>query len=420
MDYLDLDLSVTAEDMALRQTAHKFAAEVMRPVAKKLDGMSAEEAIAKDSPLWDFLKAAFEQGYHCFYLPSEVGGTGLSPLQSHIVTEELGWGSFGLTVLLSVISMPFALIAARAMLTGDMTLAESFVRPFCECKDGSMRGCWAITEVEHGSDLIACEEQIFCKPDVRWNVKARQEGAEWVINGQKAAWVSGGTIANYALLFAEMDASKGIAGGGVFFCPLDITGVTKGKPLEKMGQRDLNQGEIFFDSARIPADYLLFGADMLMFLHSAILSNANAVMGNIATGLARASFEEALNFAKVRVQGGKPIVEHNSVRQRLAEMFAKVETCRALSRTVRAYNTAPPNGIPVLEYSVASKITCTRLALEVADEAIQLFGGNGVCREYLPEKLFRDARASLIEDGNNEILAMTAGKTIAESYPRSR
>jgi alkylation response protein AidB-like acyl-CoA dehydrogenase len=274
--------------------------------------------------------------------------------------------------------------------------------------------------VEHGSDLISCDEQIFAKSDVRWNVRARQDGTEWVINGQKAAWVSGGTIANCALLFAEVDASKGISGGGVFFCPLDIPGVTKGKPLEKMGQRDLNQGEIFFDNARIPGDYLLFGADMLMFLHSAILSNANAIMGNIATGLARAAFEEALNYAKVRVQGGKPIIEHNSVKQRLAEMFTKVETCRALSRAVRAYNSAPPNGIPFLEYSVASKITCTRLALEVADEAIQLFGGNGVCREYLPEKLFRDARASLIEDGNNEILAMAAGKTISESYPRSR
>lgn len=301
-----------------------------------------------------------------------------------------------------------------------MALIDQFVKPFCQCKDGSMRGCWAITEVEHGSDLIGCEEKIFASPDIRWNVKAIQEGDEWIINGQKAAWVSGGTIANYALLFAEIDPSKGMSGGGVFFCPLDIPGVTKGKPLEKMGQRDLNQGEIFFDNARIPKDYLLFGPDMLMFLHGAILSNANAVMGNTATGLARAAFEEALNYAKVLVQGGCPIIEHNSVMQRLAQMFAKVETCRALSRAVRIYNTAPPNGMPALEYSIASKITCTQFAYEVADEAIQIFGGNGVCREYLPEKLFRDARASLIEDGNNEILAMVAGRVLAENYPRPR
>lgn len=113
MDYLDLDLNLTEDDMAVRKAAHKFAEEIMRPVAKKLDGMSAEAVIAKGSPLWDFIKAAFIQGYHCFIIPADVGGTGLTPLQSHIVTEELGWGSFGLTILLGVISMPFALISAR-------------------------------------------------------------------------------------------------------------------------------------------------------------------------------------------------------------------------------------------------------------------------------------------------------------------
>ena len=190
--------------------------------------------------------------------------------------------------------------------------------------------------------------------------------------------------------------------------------------MEKMGQRDLNQGEIYFDNVRIPQKYLLFGPDMYMFLHEAVLAAANASMGNTATGLARAAFEEALTYAKVRVQGGKPIIEHNSVRQRLAEMFAKVESCRALSRAVRLYNAAPPNGVSLLEYSVASKITCTQNAFEIANEAIQLFGGNGMCREYLPEKLFRDARATLIEDGNNEILAMGAGRLLAQHYPRPR
>ena len=87
-------------------------------------------------------------------------------------------------------------------------------------------------------------------------------------------------------------------------------------------------------------------------------------------------------------------------------------------RAVRLYNATPPNGVRLLEYSVASKITCTQYAFEIANEAIQLFGGNGMCREYLPEKLFRDARATLIEDGNNEILAMAAGRLLGEHYPR--
>ncbi len=420
MDYLDLELNLTEDDLAVKRAAQKFAEKIIRPIARELDTMTAEQVIAKGSPLWDFLKEAFQQGYHCSGMPVEVGGAGLTTLQSYIVHEELGWGSFGLAVLLGVIGMPFGLILAKARLLGETELVDQFVKPFCQCKDGSMRGCWAITEVEHGSDLIGCDNEVFCDPNIRWNIQARLEGEEWVINGRKAAWVSGGTIANYALLFAGIDPLQGMSGGGVFFCPLDLPGVTKGKPLEKMGQRDLNQGEIYFDNVRIPQKYLLFGPDMYMFLHEAVLAAANASMGNTATGLARAAFEEALTYAKVRVQGGKPIIEHNSVRQRLAEMFAKVESCRALSRAVRLYNAAPPNGVSLLEYSVASKITCTQNAFEIANEAIQLFGGNGMCREYLPEKLFRDARATLIEDGNNEILAMGAGRLLAQHYPRPR
>ena len=420
MDYLDLELKLTEDDLAVKRAAQKFVEKIMRPIARELDTMTAEQVIAKGSPLWDFLKEAFEQGYHCSGMPVEVGGAGLTPLQSYIVNEELGWGSFGLAVQLGVIGMPFALIMGKALLTGETELVDKFLKPFCQCKDASMRGCWAITEVEHGSDLIGSEKEIFSDPNIRWSVQAKQEGEEWVLNGQKSAWVSGATIANYALLFAGVDSSKGMQGGGIFFCPLEIEGVTKGKPLEKMGQRDLNQGEIYFDNARIPKNYLLFGPDLYMLLHESVLAAANAGMGTTATGLARAAFEEALNYAKTRIQGGKPIIEHNSVRQRLAQMFAKVEACRALSRAVRLYNATPPNGVRLLEYSVASKITCTQYAFEIANEAIQLFGGNGMCREYLPEKLFRDARATLIEDGNNEILAMAAGRLLGEHYPRSR
>lgn len=420
MDYLDLELRLTEDDMAVKRAAQKFAEKIVRPIARELDTMTAEQGIAKGSPLWDFLKEAFEQGYHCGSYPVEVGGAGLTTLQSYIVHEEISWGSFGLACLLGCISFPFAMLRGKAISTGETELIDQFVKPFCQCKDGSMRGCWAITEVDHGSDLIGSDNELFSGSNFRWNIQARLDGEEWVLNGQKSAWVSGATIANYALLHAGIDPLKGMSGGGIFFCPLEREGVTKGKPLEKMGQRDLNQGEIYFDNVRIPKNYLLFGPELYMPLHISILAAANASMGNMATGLARAAFEEALNYAKVRVQGGKPIIEHNSMRHRLAMMFAKVESCRTLSRAVRLYNAAPPNGVRLLEHSVASKITCTQLAFEVANEAIQIFGGNGMCREYLPEKLFRDARATLIQDGNNEILAMAAGRLVAQHYPRPR
>ena len=154
MDYLDLELKLTEEDLDVKRATQKFAEKIMRPIARELDTLTAEQVIAQGSPLWDFLKAAFEQGYHCYGMPVEVGGAGLTPLQSYLVHEELGWASFGLTVQLGVIGMPFALILGKALLTGETELVDKFLKPFCQCKDASMRGCWAITEVGHGSDLI--------------------------------------------------------------------------------------------------------------------------------------------------------------------------------------------------------------------------------------------------------------------------
>jgi alkylation response protein AidB-like acyl-CoA dehydrogenase len=138
------------------------------------------------------------------------------------------------------------------------------------------------------------------------------------------------------------------------------------------------------------------------------LALANAAMGAIFTGVARAAWEAALAYCRERVQGGKPICEHQLVQKRLFDMFRRVEACRALSRAAMVYNhaTLPP----AIEYSIAAKTFCTEGALEVASSAVQLLGGNGLAREYPTEKLFRDARASLIEDGCNDILALVAAR----------
>lgn len=410
MDYLDLSLDLTQDDIDIKNAARDFAQEVMKPIAKELDTMTAVEVIAEGSPLWRYLKMAYQQNYHAILLPSEFGGVGLSTRQALMVLEEMAAASVGLTILLSVAAFPFVM----ACMTGDDELIEDFAKPFCECSDASMIGCWAITEPDHGSDIVLTGQEL--PGSVRMNVQAVLDGDYWVINGQKAAWVSGGTIATHALLFPQIDASLGMMGGGICICPLDLPGVSKGKPLEKMGQRDLNQGEIFFDNVRIPKNYMFCEPDSYPFMLEMVLATANGNMGILATGLARAAFEEAFAYSKVRIQGGKPIIEHLSVRQRLFDMFAKVETCRALSRSVLTYNLA--NNPPFAEYSIAAKTRCTQMAYEVAHEAVQILGGNGLTREYMTEKLFRDARSMLIEDGNNEMLAADGGKIISETYPR--
>ncbi len=226
MDYFDVNLDLTDEDLALKAAAHQFAREVIRPTAKALDDMTPEEVIADGSPLWPFLKKSYELGYHKALIPEAFGGMGLNPLQTHIVMEELAWGSFGLAVQLAVCSF----VPYTAAFTGNEELIKEFTIPFCQCTDGSLRSCWGVTEPDHGSDIIGMGEAFFHEPNVRTNCMAKRDGDEWVINGQKAAWVSGGTISTHCLLHVQTDPYKGLAGLSIFLVPMDLPGAPRESP----------------------------------------------------------------------------------------------------------------------------------------------------------------------------------------------
>ena len=413
MNYFEINLDLNDDDTALRDAARKFAEQEMRPTAKELDLMSAEAMVADNSPLWPFLKKAYSLGYHKLLLPECYGGLGLSPLQVSLVLEELGRGSFGLSVQLAVGSFPFYMLC----MSGNEELIKKFVTPYCSCTDGSIRGCWGITEPEHGSDTLAVGEECFSSPTMKGSVRGRIEGDELIINGQKSAWVSGGSIATHTLLHLQLEPEKGFAGCGVCVVPLNQDGVSRGKPLEKIGQRDLNQGEIYFDEVRIPKEYLLVDSSFYVPILDTILAAANLCMANWSVGLSRAAFEEALSYCRERVQGGRPLIEHYTTKQSLFQMFARLETQRAVTRaaTNLNFNISPPH----VEYSLLAKIQSTEMAFQNSNDAIQLLGGNGLTREYLTEKLFRDARATLIEDGSNETLARHGGHILMESYPRN-
>ena len=239
------------------------------------------------------MKQAYELGYHKAAFPEEVGGLGFTPLQTHILQEEFMWGSVGLTAVVFLGGWPYFKLLA----TMNLELIQEFVLPFFQCTDGKIGGCWAITEPEHGSDALAVGEPFFSDPKIKGQVRARLEGDEWVLNGQKAAWVSGGTIATHGLLHCQIDPSRGFAGNGICIVPLNLEGVSKGKPLEKIGQRDLNQGEIFFNDVRIPKSWMMCEPDFYIPFVDMILASTNLCMAGWSTGLARAAFEESFNYA---------------------------------------------------------------------------------------------------------------------------
>ncbi len=398
--YTDLNFELTPEQNAIKEETHRFAKEVLRPASLELDKMAPEEVI-KSKLFWNTMKKGYDLGYHTIFIPDTYGGLATDPIETHMVLEELAWGSVDFAISLGVSCFP----AFFASMVPTEKLIEDIIEPFCACKDASIVGCWGITEPEHGTDTLCPFTPQFTDPTISGQVTARLDGDAYIIEGQKSAWVSNGTIATHSLVYLTIDPRKGMSGGGICIVPLNLPGVRKGKPLDKMGQRALNQGEIYFDGVRVPREYMLVDEESYDSMLDVTLSTANAGMGALFVGVARAAYEEALAYSKQRVQGGKMLFDHQMIKHKLFNMFMKIEAARALSRAAMIYNYN--NTPPLIQYSIASKVFCTNTALEVTSEAIQIFGGNGLSREYPIEKFFRDARAGMIEDGANDSLMIT-------------
>ena len=326
-----------------------------------------------------------------------------------IIVEELCWGDAGLGLSTMVMKFP----ATAAQFTGRPEIAERFA---------GLRGCWLGTQPDRGSDVVDLNASNLHPgtQQAKGNISAVIKGDEVILNGQSSAWVSAAPIAECALAYVPCDYGDGImrddglVNGVGILIPFDLPGVTKGKPLEKIGQRPLCQGEVYLDDVRLTPEYIVAGKEEYAASFFSALTFGNKEMGIAFTGLARAAYEHALAYVHERRQGGTAIINHQSVKQRLFGMWRKVETCRAISRRVAAYNFA--GGHPHFLASITSKTTVTELALEVANEAVQIFGGNGLTKEYPVEKLFRDARAALIEDGENNVLSLVGADWLSKHY----
>jgi alkylation response protein AidB-like acyl-CoA dehydrogenase len=386
-EFIDLPMTglegpLSEEERALQESVHRFAEEVIRPVAAKLDRVSAEEMIAEGSELWTVLEKSGELGL------SLVEMEEMEPLDRArmlaIAIEELSWGCAGLSGAILVNFFP----TMYSLLAGNME------------------------EPEHGSDMLDSHSQVassegrYGKP----SIVARIDGDKVILNGQKSAWVSGATVAEVCVLYTHVERDGKVGPGISVIVDLDSDGISRGKPLEKMGLRGLNQGEIFFDNVEVPLDHVISGPDEYEDFVTATLAEANPHVAGMAMGLARAAYEYALAYAHERRAGGVPLVQHQHIRYRLFHMFRKVEMARGLLHRVITFNATAPK--PALQASAAAKVSVTQLAFEVANEALQMFGGNGMTHEYPMEKLVRDARALLIADGCNEMLALKGGSLL--------
>ena len=407
VEYSGFEPQLSEEERAVQGTVHKLAKEAIRPLGRALDRMTAEQVVAPGSPYWDFFAQAGQLGLG----PEELSG--LDPVAAMrleaLIAEELGWGDAGLAVSLGAGSI--ALIAALS--SGNQELIE-MVR--------GRIGCWIITQPDRGSDAtrLYADQCIAGDKGNKGNLTAKVTADEIIINGQCSAWVSNGASAQVALMYIAADYGKGFfpdgpmpTGIGVIV-PLDRPGVTRGKPLEKIGQRALPQGEIFFDNVKVPRRFAVAEGDGFYPGFAASWSFAGTFMGNVFGGVARAAFEMALAYAHERKQGGALLAEHQLVQYRLGEMARTVELIRSVARRTAEFARLAKHSHPFV--TAQGKVTCTNEAFRVVNEAFQMFGGNGTTLEYPIEKLLRDTRVALIEDGDNYVLTTHLGNLVCRLY----
>lgn len=396
------------EEAAIQVSVHRFAKEVLRPLGRELDRMTASEVAAAGSPYYslfiEFAKLGLDPSLLA-ELPPEMA----IRIES-LIGEELGWGDSGLGVSLGCAGFPLQMAVAA----GKPELIE-----LCQGRIG----CWMATQPDRGSDnqlLDIKRDWPAGTPANIGNLTAKVVGDEIIINGQSSAWVSNGAVAQVAfgLMCADYGdgfyAKDGLPNGLAVIVPLDIKGVSKGKPLEKIGQRSLPQGEIYFDNVRVPRRFAIAEKDGYYGAVSSSWSYAGTHMSQVFTGVARAAFELALQYCHERRQGGHLLIDHQMTRLRLGEMLRRVETARAVARRSLSFARLSPQTHP---YATASaKVTVTEEALAVVQEAFRLFGGNGTTLEYPIEKLLRDTQSALIEDGENRVLTMRLGLLAQQLY----
>jgi alkylation response protein AidB-like acyl-CoA dehydrogenase len=369
-----MDFSLTPEQKALQKTVHQFAADEIRPVAREYD--------EKGEFAWEVVRKAAKLGLTCSGVPEEYGGPGLGMLDNVIIIEELGWGCVGIAsaVALNQIAV------LPLLLAGNEEQKREYLTRLTD-QDHPRLCAFGLTEPEAGSDAASLR------------TRAVREGDEYVINGQKC-FITNGGVADFYTIFATVDPDKKYRGITAFLVDADTPGFSVGKIEHKMGMRASQTAELIFEDMRVPASNVLRGEGEGFYVAMETLDTSRPGVGAIGVGLARAAFEEALAYSKQRVQFGKPICRQQAIAFMLADMATKIDYARLL-----CYRAAwmLDQGMNAVKESSMAKYVGTDVAMEVCNDAVQIHGGYGYMKDYLVEKLFRDAKILQIVEGTNQI-----------------
>lgn len=368
-----MDFTLTPEQERLKERARRFALKELLPVAHHYD--------QKDEMPGYLLRRAYEEGFLNMGLPAEYGGSGLGLLEAALVMEELASACPGVATSIfdNSLGMEPLLLSSNEPLKRE-------VLPKLANGEGYI--AFALSETGAGSDVAG----IGCR--------AVKDGEDYILKGRKY-WITNAGIADYFTVFATLEPAARHLGICAFLVERGWEGVKVGSHIPKLGQRTSNTAAIRFDNVRVPASNLLAEPPRGFILAMRTFARTRAAIGSFAVGAARSAMDFAIRYAKKRRTFGKKLFNYQMIQQKVAEMYADIETGRLLVH--RAAWEADRGDDSTISASIA-KIFTTESAIRVVNEALQIFGGYGYTRLFPLEKLLRDVRLFTIYEGSSEIL----------------
>jgi len=377
-----MDYFLTEDQMMIKELARQIAEEKVVPVREELD--------EKEEFPWEIMKVLAQSDLFGLYIPEKYGGLGKGCLELCIAIEELSRACLGVSTT----------YAANALGTYPILLfgsEEQKGKYLPDIAAGERLVAFAITEANAGSDAAGIQ------------TTARLEGNEYILNGTKQ-WITNGGEAEIYTIIAMTDRTKGPRGASALIVEKGTPGFHFGKKEKKMGIRASSTRELIFDNCRIPKENIIAKEGYGFIVAMKTLDYSRTGVGSQGVGVAQGAFEEALKFAKHRIQFGHPIISFQSVQHMLADMAIEIEAARGLVYSVARYIDTGAKDIS--KDSAIAKVFATDMAMRVTTNAVQVMGGSGYMREYPVEKMMRDAKILQIYEGTNQIQKNVIGQAL--------
>lgn len=371
----------------LRDSIREFAREVIAPGAMERD-IHGEFAT-------DIIRQLGEMGYMGICVPEEYGGAGMDALASAIVVEELSYADAAVGVTNSVQN---SLVIDPILKFATEEQKRKWLPPMAR---GECLNCFSLSEADSGSDAGAMK----CRAELK--------GDEWVINGTKM-WVTTGDQADFILLFCRTENTEK-RNASCLMVPKKTPGVSVGKHEDKLGIRGSSTTELIFDNARVPRENLLGERGQGLKIALTAIDGGRVGIAAQALGIAQAALDKAVDYAMQRRQFGRPLSDFQAIQWKIADMATRIAASRAMVHKACWLKDLKKHSLHV---PAMAKVFAAETATFCADQAIQIFGGMGYCRESEVERYLRDAKITEIYEGTSEMQRMTIGETLMKEPER--